>query len=275
MQSCRTALLLLCLTTAGLAARAESSTPCRYEKGLVWVDVNVNNSREPLTFLLDSGAEESVIDQRAAKKLGLRFASREVVQAVGGKVTAFRTENAALQFAGVTIRKPLLAMNLRSASKTVGRTIDGLLGADFFTNRIVQIDYRAGQVCLLNKSPRSATSLPIVTNYDAMCVAVDVDGNRLNRVRLDTGCDQALRWAMRADSKTTANRRTIGLSSGNTRERRCALQMGGLALGEFKTSLHSRPVFPGEDGLLGNEALAKHVVTIDMVNRRLHLSPYR
>ena len=39
MQSCRTALLLLCLTTAGLAARAESSTPCRYEKGLVWVDL--------------------------------------------------------------------------------------------------------------------------------------------------------------------------------------------------------------------------------------------
>ena len=118
--------LLLCFLF--IAVNGASAEPCLNDKGLIWIEVKIGESPESLSFLLDSGAEESVIDQRAAKKLGLKFASRETVQKVTGKATAYRTEDVALKFAGATLRKPLLALSLRAASRSCRRKIDGLLG---------------------------------------------------------------------------------------------------------------------------------------------------
>jgi hypothetical protein len=146
--------------------------------------------------------------------------------------------------------------------------------ADFFAGRIVQIDYGSNAVRLLQTSPRLATSIPIQMNYNAMCVPVTVDGNRLNRVRVDTGCDQPLHvstTSLSAVERTKEKRSSIGLSKGATLLRHCGIQLGGLSIGNFPTTFHLRPIFPNEDGLLGNRALSEFIMTIDMRKRRLIL----
>lgn len=269
--------LLLVIFMASNSLAASDSAPCRYSRGLLWIDVHVGSSSKSLRFLLDSGAEESVIDTRAAEKLGVKFASRELVQKVGGTAAAYRTQTMSLRFAGATMRKSLLALDLRSSSRACGRRIDGLLGADFFGGRIVQIDYAANKVRLLRSSPRSAGArqIPITMNFDAMCVPLLVDGNRLNKVRIDTGCDQALHWTTSSSEskKGRSKKRSIGLSKGWKRSKKCNVRLGNLSLGSLRTSVRSHPIFPGEEGLLGNPALSRYVVTFDMRKGRLILQP--
>jgi hypothetical protein len=253
-----------------------SSASFSYDKGLLWINVLVGGSPEPFTFLLDSGAEESVIDQRTAKKLGVKYTSREKIQKVTGSAIAHRTVPVALHFAGATLQKPLLALSLRSASKSCGRRIDGLLGADFFVRRIVQIDFNSNCIRLLSPPfhASNAHQFPITMNYAAMCVPVRVDGTELKKVRLDTGSDLALHWTSASLSKAhkvRLKRSSIGLARSMGRSKLCRVHLGRLSLGSFRTSVHPRPIFPGEDGLLGNAALSRFVVTIDMVKDRLIL----
>ena len=71
-------------------AAASVEIPFAYRDGLLWVDVAASGRSEPLHFLLDSGAEASVLGAGAARRLGLKPGRPEAVQGVGGMATARR-----------------------------------------------------------------------------------------------------------------------------------------------------------------------------------------
>src|SRR6266853_543923 len=47
--------------------------PFQYREGLLWIEVNIPQSEEPLNFLLDTGAEVSVINLNTARRIGLKL----------------------------------------------------------------------------------------------------------------------------------------------------------------------------------------------------------
>ncbi|MCB1087477.1 MAG: clan AA aspartic protease, partial [Verrucomicrobiae bacterium] len=108
-----------------------------YRDGLIWIPVTIEGQPKPLSFLLDSGAEQSVIDLRLAEKLGFALAGQETVLRVDGPARSYTTEKLSLSIDTQRWAGALLAMDLSSASRNVRGRIDGLIGMDFLRSRCV------------------------------------------------------------------------------------------------------------------------------------------
>jgi len=274
-------LLRLFLAVALLASfpvRAETlgEIPFQYRDGFLWLKVCAPGQREPLNFLLDSGASSSVLNIQTARRLNTRLGSRQSVHGVHSQTLAHWISGFKAEAAGITLPESLLAIDLSGVSKTVHQPIDGLLGADFFRGRIVQIDFATGKVRVLDHVQPNARSavLPIKWCNAAMCVPVGVAGNSPQWMRLDTGCESALEWA---PGKAMARRdpgtrdMSIGLSNASIGYIHADVRLGRHSLSRVKIGVHNQQIFSGERGLLGNGVLSQFRVTIDTPGRRVIL----
>jgi len=61
--------------------------PIQFREGLLWMEVSVPQSKEPLHFLVDSGASASVLNLSTAKQLGLALGPKVSVTAVATTLT--------------------------------------------------------------------------------------------------------------------------------------------------------------------------------------------
>lgn len=260
-------------------ARDTADLKFSYRNGLIWLPVRVNGQERELNFLLDSGAEQSVINLRTAKKLGVRFAGREKVLTLQGSETAHQTASVTVRLENrLTWSAPMLALDLQAESGSVRRRIDGLLGMDFMKGRAIQIDYRS-QTLRLGVTPRRlrGRAIPIVLHRENPCLKLTIDDTHvLPYVRIDTGCNQSLHWSdPRQTGKAQSKGREIGFASTRSRTHKSNVVLGPARFRDVPTTLHSQPIFPSEQGLLGNALLAQFgVVTIDLPNRRLILGTH-
>lgn len=255
-------------------AFAATEVPIVFRNGMLRVKVTTPAGGEPLTFLLDSGAGASVIDLATARRLALPLGTPEPVRGVHTKGVAYRVDRIAATLGAVAVPHSMLALDLRAIGGAVGCRIDGLLGADFFRGRIVQLDYAAGKMRLLSRdelSPAGAEILPLARRNGIFCVLADLGGKRGERLRVDTGCSSALEWVMSGNRRGAGGPTSIGVFDVHSRSACLEVRLGPLRLGDVKTGLHREPIFPGEDGLLGNGLLSRFTVTIDAAADRLIL----
>tara|TARA_R110002096_G_scaffold42144_21_gene113816 strand:- start:4108 stop:4944 length:837 start_codon:yes stop_codon:yes gene_type:complete len=267
------------LTLCALLAAAEAGqAPIQSRSGLVWVNVTSDSGKRPLTFIVDTGAEETVLNLQTAETLGLSLGRKETVRGVGGLVQGYRSQSHGLRCAGVSLRKSFLTLDLSAASRKAGRKVDGLLGADYFHGRVVQIDYRARQLRVLSGySPGGAAEiLPIRRNYGAMCVPVEVGDASLPRMRIDTGSTGGILWST-AGARLIANSKSrtssIGFTGKISTSGKNDVTLGSQTFSNMRTTARGGALFPGENGLLGNAVLSRFRVTIDMRRSRLILEP--
>jgi hypothetical protein len=267
---------LLAAQLLPLSARSEvlEEIHFQYRDGLIWLKVNIAGKSKPLNFLLDSGAGISAIDLRTARTLGVLLGNRQIVLGVNGQGFAFQVSDLHAVCAGVDLPKTVLAVDLRALSDCCEQPVDGILGADFFRSRIVQIDFRDGRVRILERcDPNLAKCeiLPIRMCNDAFCVPVRVAGNSAQWMRLDTGSDGALEWVVGGTEKRRTGQGSIGLSGVSVRHINTSVQLGKKCFNAVITGVHREQIFPGEDGLLGNALLSKFRLTIDQPGNRVIL----
>ena len=238
---------------------------------MIWLKVAVAGQSDPLNFLLDSGAGASVLDLAAARRLGLQLRERQTVQGVHSRTVAYRVKGFAAAAAGVAMPSSLLAVDLCGASASCHQRIDGLLGADFFRDRVVQIDFAAQTIRLLQRgevNPSGCEILPLTPRNDTFCTRLSVNGNAPEWLRLDTGCNSALEWVVTGDKAQRLGLTTIGVNSGSVREIRTDVQLGTKRIAAVQTGIHTGQMFSGEAGLIGNGLLSRFTVTIDTARRR-------
>lgn len=261
------------LASASARAGVVAEVPFQYRDGFLWLKVNVAGQSAPLNFLLDSGAASSVLSVEAARRLDLKLGSQQSVQGVHSEATAYQINRFHAQTAGITLPESVLALDLRAISATCHQPIDGLLGTDFFRGRVVQIDFAASKIRLLDEAQPSAhcVVLPIKMRNNAICVPVDVAGNSKQWMRLDTGCDSALEWTVGQAKARRSHDTSVGLTSAPVRTIYTDVQLGSRNLGGVKTGVHDQQIFPGEAGLLGNALLSEFRVTVDAPSRRVIL----
>jgi len=252
------ALLCFPLITFCFCCQAAEVIPFEYRDGLIWVKVRTPMSAAPLNFVLDSGAGASVLNLQTARRLGVKLGNAEAVRRVGENNKAWRVPLFESSVAGIPVCLNPLALDLSETSEECSRTIDGLLGEDFFRGRIVEIDFKAHRIRLLDKANTTncCANMPLKLEHAAMCVPLSVDGSAPRWTRLDTGSDDGLHWV-------------TGTANGH---RWATLQLGTETIPNVKTALHRSPLFPSEAGLLGNGVLSNYRVTIDGINRRLILA---
>jgi predicted aspartyl protease len=109
--------------------------------GLIFFEASIDGS-EPITLLLDTGFDVSVLDADVAARLGLQvFDSRTEAQP-GGSVETGRLAPVSLAIGGLRIDGLVLTtVPLTGAVAFVGRRVDGILGHDVLERYVVDIDY--------------------------------------------------------------------------------------------------------------------------------------
>lgn len=275
--------VLLCciLVTFAAFARGETAAtppaefPFEYREGLLWVQVRVADRQEPLHFLLDSGAEVSVINLDTAKHLGLSVAPKVKVRGVHTSMTGYWPQTLSANASGIALPASFLALDLSKLGRACERPVDGLIGADFFRDRIVQIDFAAQKIRLLNSDETctSASSLPLEVRPCGMRVKASVNGGEPQWLRVDTGCATPLQWVTSTvRPEKCSGKVAIALTKLNIPQSRTTMDLGGHTFRDVPTGIHRTAIFPGEGGLLGNGLLARFcIVTIDAKAGRLIL----
>jgi hypothetical protein len=271
------ALLLLCL--AALADQKSPSTefPFEYSEGMIWITVQTPKSPRPLNFLLDSGAGASVLNLSSVQRLGLPLGNRIQVQGVDSTATGYFPQRLTASASGVPLPKQYVAVDLDKLSDACHCEVDGLIGADFFHDRIVQIDFAAHKIRILAPGSPLTTDdiLPLKQNRRALLAPITVNGNEKQWVRVDTGCASALQWVNTGTpGDNRSHRVAVALKEISVDLIPVTVRIGNTQLSSVSAELHKRPIFPGESGLLGNGLLSRFSsITIDAKAGRLILQP--
>lgn len=271
--------VLLLLTNFGWAdpvTTADCEIPLQFRDGLLWVDVNgPHETSPPLHFLLDSGASASVLNLATARRLGLKLGPKARVTGVNATLTGYWPVTFPAKARAIELPREYLAVDLGKLSGACSRSVDGLIGADFFRGRAVEIDYAAPKLRVLEGVPAESApnSVPLETRPCGFRVAVNVNGGKSQWVRVDTGCASAFQWVTSKEppGRCTSNV-AVGLAELSIPQTMTGLRIGNHIMDMVPTGLHRKAIFPGESGLLGNGLLAGFgVVTIDTKAGRLFL----
>ena len=258
---------------SGQAAVAEF--PFEFREGFVWCRVTVPQSAEPLDFLLDTGASVSVINLHTADRLGLRRGERVGVRGVHSNVVGYWPQRLPAKAGEVLLPEDYLAVNLDKLAKACNRPVDGLLGTDFFRGRIVQVDFAAQKIRILQsyEPSSSAEVLPLELRRCGMRVPLRVNGGHAQWVRLDTGCASALHWVTsKVQSEPCTAQMAVALTELRVSTTQTKVVIGATEFVGVPTGLHKKELFAGEAGLLGNGLLSRFTaVTIDAQSGRLVL----
>jgi hypothetical protein len=112
----------------------------------------------------------------------------------------------------------------------------------------------------------------MVIRNDAMCVRVSVDGQPADWARVDTGCNSALQWVVSSANARSFGQTSVATMSGSTQRRSADVQLGSQRFHDVTIGIHSKRIFAGEAGLLGNGILSRFKVAFDLDGRRLLLA---
>ena len=124
----------------------------RRQRARLFVDVRVNGEG-PFRFLVDSGADRSVVGAGLARRLGLEVAGRALVQSMAG-ATEVETVRVAVLEVGPSLSAGLRLPALPEAF--IGA--DGLLGIDALAESRILLDYEKRQVTVQDSRSQPARS---------------------------------------------------------------------------------------------------------------------
>jgi hypothetical protein len=149
-------------------ARGSSAlgVPFNFENDHLMVQGRVNGSK-PLWFMLDTGAEATIVNKGRLAELGLQpFGTASI--SGGGNSTEFAFADVGrLEIGGATLLNQRDGViDLAGLERIYGMPMGGLLGYDFFSRFVVRVNYDTKTIDLLEPSPRayrsSGTRIPFI-----------------------------------------------------------------------------------------------------------------
>lgn len=151
----RSAILAVFAFSLPAAALAESlSVPFDFSRSAIGLDVTVKGA--PLTMILDTGVDPSVVDLNRAETLGLKIDKTNSGEASGeGDAKEAKVFGATIDGLAIAGRGfpsvDALAINMDTLSASYGRRLDGVLGYSFLNGKIVLIDYARKRLGILDR----------------------------------------------------------------------------------------------------------------------------
>ena len=296
-------LLASCLPARVTTGSSTSiSIPIEVSNNLPLARISVNGL-EPAWFIVDTGAEASVIDTEWAEKLGLGTGEEVEVSAAGGTVDAYVVPGATLTLDGATpggaeLRDvTLVAVPLAGLAASLGRPLGGVLGSELFAQYVVEFDYAEGALRLHKpetyRYEGAGEVLPLLIEDDTPFVRTIIeraDGQLTEaELLLDTGNSGVL-----ALNTPFVNRHRLLESSGpvipllgaallSGSAQRYVGRVGTLRLGSVRVPEALTMLAQDEagdfaegtnDGLIGGELLRRFArVVVDYAHRRVVLEP--
>ena len=298
--------LLLLTATIGVAqAPAEATAPAprpvaelplKLLLGRVPVaQVTIGGSR-PLAVILDTGADDDILNARITRELKLHVLNPEVIEQPGGAIEMGQVENVQLKLASVPVQNlAMVSAPLDPLQPFIGQPLDGILGYGFFSQFVVEFDYAAKRARLFAPetyvAPPKAVVIPITFRGKSPLVEITVEGATGESVKtlveIDTGSFECLGLkgafldGHRLVQANAPKRPLFGLAIGGEttgyRTRLAAATLGPFRLSRPVTSATTSGDAGSADvgGVLGGEALNRFKVIVDYSRKQLLLIPNR
>jgi len=286
-----------------LLAVAAAPHPTRFEltNNKTFVQVKVNGSA-PQWFIFDTGNNGgSVIASECADRLQLKRGTEEKAQIGAGSGAPIGLSQLSrpmhIQTLGetLTVAEPMV-FTLQNVSRIEGRRADGLVGADFLSRHVVEIDYAKSTMTVHDpktyEPPHGAEVLPLMLDLGWPVVEATIThgGGRPIpcRVIVDTG----MRGTMTLFRPFSERHRlydaarlhdfVIGSGAGGLTRgdigRADVMTFGSLAFKDpvISYARDTTGIFATDvvDGIIGGELLRRHRVTFDVPHQRMILEPY-
>ncbi|WP_292010707.1 PDZ domain-containing protein [Chryseobacterium sp.] len=163
----------------------KTTIPFKLINNLIFIPVNINGA--DLTFLLDTGVQETSIFSLENKELKLTHLEKIKFSGLGGSVSidGFRSDNNIGKIGNNLMNKSLSLFIIVdqefNISSHVGIPVNGIIGYHFFKNQRVLIDYTAKKITLfhneklLKKRVRKFTELPISIENSKPYIHADIE----------------------------------------------------------------------------------------------------
>jgi len=231
--------------------------PLELVGGLPVVRVEIEG-RTGLSFLLDTGAGATVIAASLSDSLGLR--TRGIVEARGGGGSEAATfvDVPSLTLPGVEVDTQIIvALPLETLSAALGRPVHGILGWDFLSRFVVEIDYPGLRVAVSPagdyEPPPGATRIPLRLEANVPRIGGVIDG-RAGSLLLDTGNASTLflhaAFAREADLIEEAEETELRISGIAGEEPTLGVVVDRLEIGPLAWEGVSAVVPIGDEGIL-------------------------
>src|SRR6185369_5657265 len=154
-------------TTSRPAPTAPVTIPFELVTRHIMVKVRINNSR-PLSFVLDTGAQAGLVDIEVAKELGLKLEGEVHIGGVGSAtLPGSMVQDATWTLPGLDgFSQPIrLAIPLAKMEARFGHDFDGIIGAEFIKQFVIEVDYPGRVIRLHDKNQfsysGSGESIPV------------------------------------------------------------------------------------------------------------------
>jgi predicted aspartyl protease len=282
-------------TVRFVSGNSSFKIPFELSSNLILLQARVNDS-EPRWFILDTGADSTVIDSQLAKVMRLKPSGKEVGTGSAGTATA-------LIFRGVSIKLPNVeALNLKISalpidflSSPLGRKISGVIGNDILKELVVEVDY-ASQVINLYEPKNyeysgSGEVIPITMDDNLPFIRARIAIERRppieGKFELDSGSTGAITFNTPfvnkyklLDSIPRESQSRVGGVGGTAQAfsgRVKAMRVGSFELensvARFSRATRGDDASAKYDGLVGGEIFRRFKVVFDYSRQKMILQP--
>jgi Aspartyl protease len=314
-------LLAICPSVPGSDIRFSSghsalAIPFELDDNLIYVAVSINGSK-PLSFILDTGAY-NIVNLPRAQELGVKLKPSGQTEGIGDEQqnVFLGAEKVSFGLPGVTLSKQrLLAVPLNKVEdcvdefivdeygrdmsssnpqvKRTRRKVDGILGAEFFHNFVVEIDYASRLINVYEpagyRHNGKGEKLPLEVEPQHIFVQAHVrsQGRQALPVKLlvDTGGAMAITLTRRFTDEhqlLPSMERLTGTPvcglAGMMKEKSWLgeidmLMLGSLKIGNPLVEFRRASVDYESDGFLGGAVLRRYKVIFDYSRRLMIMEP--
>lgn len=265
----------------------------------ILIKARINNS-DPLWFIFDTGDDVAIVDMNRARALGLNLHGEAHSGGAGpGSLRGSYVRNATLRVVGLEGNPQPVVLSLPlNLGPRLGHDIDGIIGAGFIKQFVVEVDYSARVLRLHDKKrflySGSGEIIPINLNsagHPSIPVKITVAGRPAIKGEfvIDTGSGAALvlhrPFVEQQHLLGPAQEKTIRLLGGGGAGGKIKGRVGriaGLRIGKFQID-HPPTLFSEDkggafassefDGNIGGQILSKFKILLDYGRSRIILEP--
>lgn len=231
--------------------------------------------------ILDSGATNHVFDSSLRPFLGAPVKTANVKG--DGDSAVFQLFHPPQAFVGtlpLQSRKDIILADLSELRAAIGSNVRGIIGLEFFNDRIIRIDFDNGTVAVFRRGEGDfgpGVNLPLRRDTSGH-VSVDVSIGSLSDVpmHIDTGYTGSISLPHHVFRYCVQRREieVIGQKKGETLTGENGYTVGCLRTVQCGPYMHSQvPAIQSASGKLGLAYLARYNVTFDVTGGVLHLRP--
>ncbi len=266
----------------------------QYSGGVVVLRGTLNQLKDSLNFILDTGSGGISLDSITALQLGVTTtASDRTIRGIAGIRNVRFAYNNTLNLPGISVHNLDFHINDYDILTSVyGERVDGIIGYSFFNRYIVKINYDSSKVYVYSKGqmkyPRGGYLLkPLLANLLIQSASIRDENNVNSRFFFDTGAGLCLMFSTEfaEDSSIIPKRR-----------KRVFTQVEGLGgkkqmiltttrefkLGPYKFKHVPTYIFDDEfnitsypylGGIIGNDLLRRFNVILNYEKRDIYITP--